>query len=144
MDENAYRQAVATSIARPCPFEKSILTHCTACSQAEKHNLAEREIVACSEAASLDRCLALHDALRHNFSFALHRRDTEDPLTHAQQMRIQCGGLKALQFMLDGGDEVSDISALASHAQQQFGELADYPYSKIVQFANAFYKARQA
>ena len=142
MDENAYRQVLSTSIARPCPFEKSILTRCAACSRAEKHNVAEREIVACNDDASMASCVALHDALRHNFTFALHRRDVDGPLPHAQEMRIQCGGLKALQFTLDGSAEVSDVAGLVWQARQKYGELPDYPYSRIVQLANVYYKPR--
>ena len=142
MDENAYRQVLSTSIARPCPFEKSILTHCAPCSLAEKHNVAEREVVACGDQASLERCFALHDALRHNFSFALGKSTSDGPLTHAQEMRIQCGGLAGLQFAVDGNDEVSDVSALAKLALQKYRELADYPYVQIVQSANRLYKPR--
>jgi len=142
MDENAYRRVLSTSIARPCPFEKTILTRCAACALAEKHNVAEREVVACSNELSFERCVALHDALRHNFAFALHKHHIDGPLPHAQEMRIQCGGLRALQFMLDDIGEVSDVVALVVQAHQEFGSLDDYPYSKIVQLANGFYKSR--
>lgn len=142
MDETAYRQVLSTSIARPCPFEKSILTRCTGCAQAEKHNVAEREIVACSNEASLELCVALRDALRHNFTFALGRLHIDGPLPHAQEMRIQCGGLRGLQFTVDGTNEVNDVSALVWQARRQFGELADYPYSQIVHLAKVYYKAR--
>jgi len=55
MDETAYRQALTTSIRRNCPFEKTVLTQCAACSRAEKHNIAEREIVACNNAEAHQR-----------------------------------------------------------------------------------------
>jgi hypothetical protein len=142
MDENAYRQVLSTSISRPCPFGKSILTRCVSCSLAEKHNVAEREVVACSDEASLELCVELHDALRHNFAFALHRRDTAEPLTHAQEMRVQCGGLKGLQYSLDESGDVSDVAGLVALAIQKFGELADFPYSLIVKNANIVYKGR--
>ncbi|MBI5430725.1 MAG: hypothetical protein HY938_09760 [Nitrosomonadales bacterium] len=142
MDENAYRQVLSTAIARPCPFEKSILTRCVTCSLAEKHSVAEREVVACSDEASLERCVELHDALRHSFAFALHRRDTADPLTHAQEMRVQCGGLKGLQFALDRGSEVIDVAALVSRARQEYGGWAGFPYEQIVQWAAGNYRPR--
>jgi hypothetical protein len=142
MDENAFRQVLSTSISRPCPFGKSILTRCVSCSLAEKHNVAEREVVACSDEASLEHCNELHDALRHSFAFALHRRDTADPLTHAQEMRVQCGGLKGLQYSVDESDEVHDVAGLVALARQKFGELADFPYSLIVKSANIVYKGR--
>jgi len=142
MDENTYRQLLSTSIVHPCPFERSILTHCAACSQAEKHYIAEREIVACGDEASLELCVTLREALRHNFTFALGKLHIDVPLPHAQEMRMQCGGLKALQFMQDGSDEILDIAGLLQLAQQKFGSIADYPYSKIVQFAMRQYKSR--
>ena len=142
MDESAYRQALTTSIPRHCPFEKSVLTNCAACSKAEKHNIAEREIVACNNAEALERCIALRDLLRHNFTFALGRLHIDGPLPHAQEMRMQCGGLRGLQFTLDGNDEVSDVAALLVMAQHKFGELVDFPYAQIVRLANTLYKAR--
>jgi hypothetical protein len=141
MDENAYRQ-VSTSISRHCPFEKSILTRCVTCSLAEKHNVAEREVVACSDATSLEQCVELHDELRHNFAFALHRRDTGYPLTHVQEMRVQCGGLKGLQFALDSNVEVGDVADLVSRARQAYGEWAGFPYAQIVQWAAGNYRPR--
>jgi hypothetical protein len=142
MDETAYRQALTTSIPRHCPFEKSVLTHCAECSRAEKHNIAEREVVACNSAEAQKDCVALRDSLRHNFKFALGKLHIDGPLPHAQEMRIQCGGLRGLQFILDGNDSVPDISALMAMAQQKFGELADFPYAQIVRFTNTHYKAR--
>lgn len=142
MDETAYRQAITASIHRYCPFEKSILTHCAACSKVEKHNIAEREVIACNSAEAHERCIALRDALRHNFTFALGKLHIDGPLPHAQEMRMQCGGLRGLQFEMDGADEVPDIAALLVRAQQKFGELANFPYTQIVRSVNVHYKAR--
>ena len=142
MDESAYRQALTSAIPRYCPFEKTILTHCAACSKAEKHNIAEREVVACSSAASHERCIALRDLLRNSFTFALGKLHIDGPLPHAQEMRMQCGGLRGIQFLLDGDDEVRDVAELLERAQTQYGELAELPYSQIVQRANSFSKAR--
>ena len=142
MDETSYRQILSANIQGACPFEKSILSGCAACSKAEKRNIAEREAVACNDREALDRCIALRDLLRHNFAFALGRPHIDGPLPHAQEMRVQCGGLKGLQYALDESDEVRDVSALAVMAQQKFGGLADFPYSLIVQRANIAYKGR--
>ncbi|HEY0665667.1 MAG TPA: hypothetical protein VGD24_06355 [Gallionella sp.] len=142
MDETAYRQVLTTSIGRPCPFEKSILTCCAACVLAEKHNVAEREVVACGESESHALCVALRDALRHNFTFAVGRLHIDGPLPHAQEMRLQCGGLRGMQFTVDGTNEVNDVSLLVRQARRKFGELADYPYSQIVHLAQVYYRAR--
>jgi hypothetical protein len=142
MDETAYRQALTTSISRYCPFEKSVLTSCAACSRAVKHNIAEREIVACNDEKARGLCMALRDLLRRNFTFALGKLHIDGPLPHAKEMRMQCGGLKGLQYMLDGNEEVSDVTALIEMAQQRYGNLAGLPFSLIVQLAKDLYKGR--
>src|SRR5665647_3881243 len=68
MDETAYRQILSSSVPSACPFEKSILSGCAACSKAEKRNIAEREIVACNNAQALERCIALRNLFRINFT----------------------------------------------------------------------------
>jgi hypothetical protein len=142
MDETSYRQILSANIQGACPFEKSILSNCAACSKAEKRNIAEREVVACNDREALGNCMELRDMLRHNFAFALRRPRIDGPLPHAQEMRMQCGGLKGLQYSLDESDEVRDVSMLVAMAQQKFGGLSDVPYSLIVQRANIVYKGR--
>ena len=135
MDESAYRQALAVSILRPCPFEKSVLTNCVACSKSEKHNIAERENVACNSAETHQRCIELRDLLRHNFTFALGKSHIDGLLPHAQEMRMQCGGLRGLKFVLDNSEEIHDVAALLEAALHKYGELAELLYSQIVQRA---------
>lgn len=142
MDETAFRQALTISIPRYCPFEKSVLTHCAACSKAEKHNIAEREVISCNSAKAHQRCIAFRDSLRHNFTFALGKSHIEGPLPHMQEMRMQCGGLRGLQFAQDGNDEVGDVAALLEMALQEFGSTADFPYVQIIRWSNTHYKAR--
>lgn len=141
MDEAAYRQALTTSIRSLCPFEKTVLTNCAACSKAEKHNIGEREIVACNNAESYGRCIALRDLLRHNFTFALGKLHIDGPLPHAQEMRMQCGGLRGLQAAMGGTAEVEDVDTLLVKAQQKIGDFADFPYSQIIRWATVHYKA---
>jgi hypothetical protein len=142
MDESVFRQMLSELNGRPCPFAKTILTRCAGCSKAEKRNIAEREVVACNSEHAHERCIALRDLLRHNFTFALGRLHIDGPLPHAQEMRMQCGGLTGLQLVFDDTDEVRDIDELLIMAQQKFGELADFPYSQIVRLANIHYKPR--
>jgi hypothetical protein len=142
MDESVFRQMLSELNGRPCPFAKTILTRCAGCSKAEKRNIAEREVVACNSEHAHERCIALRDLLRHNFTFALGKLHIDGPLPHAQEMRMQCGGLTGLQLVFDDTDEVRDIDELLIMAQQKFGALADFPYSQIVRLANIHYKPR--
>lgn len=109
---------------------------------AVKRNIAERELIVCNSENAHDRCIALRDLLRHNFTFALGKLHIDGPLPHAKEMRMQCGGLKGLQLALDDSDEVHDIDVLLTMAQQKFGGMADFPYLQIVQYANNHYKSR--
>lgn len=109
---------------------------------AEKHNIAEREVVACSNAEAHQRCIAFRDSLRQNFNFALGKSHIDGPLPHAQEMRMQCGGLRGLQFAQDGDDVVGDVAALLSLALQRFGEVRAFPYEQIVRWSNTHYKSR--
>ena len=142
MDETAYRQVLSSTASSACPFEKSILSSCAACSNADKRNIAEREIVACNNAQALERCIALRNLFRVNFTFALGRPHIDGPLPHAQEMRMQCGGLKGLQVVLDDSDQVADVADLLEKSQQKFGSLSDFPFEQIVRLAKIRYKFR--
>jgi hypothetical protein len=142
MDETAYRQTLTAAIPRNCPFEKTILTHCAACVEAEKHNIAEREVVSCNRELAHERCNRLRELLRHNFVFALGKLHINGPLPHAQEMRMQCGGMRGIQFQMDGNDEVRNVSELLAMAERKYGGLEQLPFSEIIKRANAYYKAR--
>jgi hypothetical protein len=142
MDETAFRQRLAELHERACPFAKSILTRCAGCSKSLKRNIAEREIVVCASAEAHARCIELRDLLRHNFTFALGKLNIDGPLPHAQEMRIQCGGIRGLQILVDESEEVADIHKMLEAAQQKFGELEDFPYSQIIRLAKEHYKGR--
>ena len=142
MDETAYRQIYSEVIERPCTFEKAVLARCAGCDYSKRVQIAEREAVTCQNAASLSRCTSLHDHLRHSFSFALGKVCDDAPLPHAQEMRVQCGGLKGLQHVLNGNADVDNVDALLGSMLQKWGELAEIPYSEVVHAATLCYKGR--
>ena len=142
MDEDAFRHMLDEVIERPCVFEKAILTCCVKCGRAERMQIAEREAVTCQDGQSLSRCTELHDGLRRSFAFALGEMRSDIALPHAQEMRVQCGGLKGLQDVLTGSAEVEDVDALLQDSMRQFGTLADFPYSQVVHAAAQNYKGR--
>jgi hypothetical protein len=142
MDEAAYRQKFVEVVARPCAFEKALLARCVGCERAQRIQIAEREAVTCRDAASHARCVALHDALRHGFSFALGTLHDDTALPHAQELRVQCGGLKGLRQVLDGASEVENVDALAVNALRQWGDWAGAPWSEVVHAAAQNYRGR--
>ncbi|MFA7400683.1 MAG: hypothetical protein WCZ98_09395 [Sideroxydans sp.] len=105
--------------------------------------MAEREIVACNVDAHRARCITLYQLLRSNFSFALGVAHIDEQLTHAQEMRLQCGGLKGLQFVVDGSDEVVDVVRLLDAVEQRFVTLEQLPFQEVVQAAQAHYQYRR-
>jgi hypothetical protein len=80
--------------------------------------------------------------LRRSFSFALGTLRVDTPLPHAQEMRVQCGGLKGLQDTLSGSAEVENVDQLLQSALRQWGEIEDIPYSDVVHAAATAYKGR--
>ncbi len=142
MDETAFRQKFSEMIERPCTFEKAILARCVECKCSERIQIAEREAVACQNQASLSRCTSLHGHLRHAFAFALKNMHEDAALPHAQEMRVQCGGLLGLQHVCNGRAEVENVDALLESVLRQWGELAALPYSEVVHAAALCYKGR--
>lgn len=132
-NEDAYRDARKSVNPTPCAFEKAVLARCIACSKAEKHLLAERETVNCSDAAAQARCNELKTLLRGHSAFALKIPRIGSQLPHAKELKIQCGGLKGLQTAVSGTNEVEDTFALIESALSHHGSLETFPYSDIVQ-----------
>jgi hypothetical protein len=143
MDEAAFRQKLSEMLERPCSFEKAVLARCVSCAQSQKFQIAEREAVKCQKPASLSRCISLHELLRHNFSFALGKVHDEEVLSHVQEMRVQCGGLKGLQYVLEDDAEVDDVNELVDSLLQKWGEFGEIPFSEVVHAAALIYKGRR-
>jgi hypothetical protein len=142
MDETAFRQKLSEMIERPCTFEKAILARRVECKRSQRIQIAEREAVTCQNQASLSRCTSLHDQLRHGLAFALKNVHVDSVLSHAQEMRVQCGGLLGLQHVFNGHAEVENVDALLESVLQQWGDLAAMPYSEVVHAAALRYKGR--
>lgn len=142
MDETAFRKKLSEAVDRPCSFEKAVLAGCVSCARSGRIQIAERESVTCQCASSFSRCSVLHKYLRHSFAFALGKMHDEEILPHAQEMRVQCGGLMGIQQLLDGSTAVDNADALLDGALQQWGDLAAIPYSGVVHAAALSYKGR--
>lgn len=144
MDETAFRAALTGAVALPCPFGRAILRRCAACNRSTQVQIAERELIACRDDASHSRCKELDEHLRACFAFALGKGRITGPLTHAEEMRVQCGGLQGLQQVLDGTTDVEDIDKLVGNALQRWGRLDLIPYSEVVHAAVATHRKRRS
>jgi hypothetical protein len=142
MDETSFQRKLSEMTERPCTFEKAVLAGCVGCKCVERLQIAERESVTCMNQASLSRCTSLHEQLRHSFAFALKNLHEDAALSHAQEMRVQCGGLLGLQNVLDDGTEVENVDALLDSVLQRWDGLSEIPYSEVVHAAALCYKGR--
>jgi hypothetical protein len=143
MDEQAFRQRLASLAQRCCPFAKAILSDCVACSQSDRVQIAERELVVCETEASHSRCEELHELMRHGFGFSIGVLDDAAPIPHAHEMRIQCGGLKGLSRVKRGTEAVDDVDGLLRQVAPNTDALQGLPLSAVVHAARECYKGRR-
>jgi hypothetical protein len=131
-NEDAYRQARKACIELSCPFERALLSCCVVCDRSRKLNLAEREAIACSDAAVREHCLTFYQALHENAQFAL-KINPDSPWPFGKEIRAQCGGVRGLAAVLGGtDDESTDIAATVLQSRERFGACAEFPYSEIM------------
>ncbi len=139
MDERQYRNTYNNINPQRCVFEKAINSRVCNCNRSQRFNLADREGVACKSESALKRCDRLLQTLHENARFALHRIDINQ-LGHAQEIKIQNGGLLGLQTELENtkNEIVLDIDTVVKKAENQYGSIEKFPYSKIMQVISTY------
>ena len=152
MDEDQYRKTYQEVNQQRCVFEKLILLRYGSCQNAEKLFLAEREAMACHSTAGQTQCLQLLNELRQNARFSLHLTSLDGPLPHAQEIKVQAGGIFGLQQALKKEDTantanlsdeklrfdeeqkkpIDNVSQVIEQGLDKFGDFSNFPYSEIV------------
>ena len=117
----------------PCVFERALVARHAACELAVRHQIGERETVACAQPVARAMCARMAALLRDKSAFALGITGTQRVLPHAMVMKIQCGGLDGLKAVLDAGAVAPDVRRLVRLAQERYGDLAALPFSEIMQ-----------
>ena len=131
-NEDAYKLARKAYIEHSCPFERALLSRCVGCDRSRKLNLAEREAIACGDAAVREHCLSFYQALHENAQFALKIKP-DAPWPFGKEIRAQCGGVRGLAEALGAmADETTDIAATVLQGKEHFGGCAEFPYSEIM------------
>ncbi len=145
MDEREFKKAYTEVNDRPCVFTKAILRRCAACSRSQKVFIAEREAVACQSPGGHQRCGELVAQLRENALFALRLKQLDGPLPHGKEMKVECGGLLGLSSVATGEDteQVEDIDALVNESLECWGDLEQFPYSRIAQWVVKYQPRRK-
>ena len=119
----------------PCAFDLALLAGCAECHLAGQTHLGERILVGCRDSASSGRCGELLDRLRENAGFVFRRRGASAPPTHAEALRLRCGGLAgvARQVITDfDSDRVADIDVLAERIWQTPGGPDALAWDRVV------------
>jgi len=133
----------ASCCCRPagaCVFSKALLARSANCGCAQRRSEAEGEWIACSKPVALVNCTTLLALLRERSTFAL--KLPRGPLVHAQALKLQCGGVQALQAALTTSDD--DVHALVQQAQQRWGSLTELPWPTIVRELAAWQPRRRS
>jgi len=119
MDEKHYKETYSSINPTRCVFEKAINSRICNCSKSQRFNLADREGVACTSKSYLSRCDNFLSQLHNNARFALQRLELNQ-LGHAQEIKIQNGGLLGLQREFNDNEKVEDIQAVITVAEKKF------------------------
>jgi len=141
MDEAAYRRQRAQTNSTPCVFQGALQARGAECELMAQRSLAEREVVSCTKPPARINCETLLNLFHERATFPLHLQPGV-PLTHAIELRLQCGGLLGLQKALASNS--LDVHQMVQLAQTRHGGLAELPWSQIVDSIKSWQPRRRA
>lgn len=122
-----------------CPFSKPIIGNWCRCPHAKVYERCSGKLV-CMRAAELrSACMSLVDLLKTNARFVLGMSDNETELSHAQLMKIRCGGLLGMQRVLDPGNAKPPVvREIIAAVEMRYGDVENFPFNDIVKEIQAF------
>jgi len=130
MDEPLPPGSLCCDSDRACVFAKALLSHTATCELAQRHAVAERVLVECPSPVARTNCGTLAALMHERARFALRLPPAGRPLIHMQALRLQCGGLTALQQVLGSGER--DVHRMVGCAHERHGSLTDLPWAALV------------
>lgn len=135
MEETEYKSTYQSIAKVRCVFEKALTNNLCQCPLAQHFWLADREGYSCRELEASANCADLLKNLRHNSRFVLKLAEIDDQLPHNMEIRVQAGGLRGLQAVVDASqaEPVGDVHMLVEQLLQRWGSLDALPYDRIVQ-----------
>jgi hypothetical protein len=118
--------------AQACVFSKALVARAATCQLAQRTCAGEGEqsVLSCTSPAARGTCGTLAALLHERARAALRLPPPGRPLIHVHALRLQCGGLAALQQVLVAPD--ADVHTLVAGAQARHGELTALPWSSVV------------
>jgi hypothetical protein len=117
-----------------CPFSKPILGVWCHCQYAKLTDRCSGKM-ACTRSSDLQgSCLELDHAFKANTRFILGINNEDVELTHAQLMKIRCGGLLGMQRVLNiASDQAVAVREVIDKIIYYYGSIECFPYNEIVQ-----------
>lgn len=129
MGDDATSGCCETS-AQACVFAKALLARQAVCECSARRAFGEREGVECGSPVARTNCGTLAALLHERARFALHLPPPGRPVMHVQALRLQCGGLSALQQVL--GSSTADVHRMVAQAHEHHGSLTELPWQPLV------------
>jgi len=116
-----------------CPFSKPIIGDYCRCPHAVLAERCSGKMVCSRDDELRASCDELVDLFRQKAHFVLSISSIDSELTHAQSMKIRCGGLLGMQRVMGlvSGD-VPMIREMMNTAEKEYGSVAEFPFSEIM------------
>jgi hypothetical protein len=118
-----------------CPFKKTLLSKEFACQCSSITHLPTGCNIVCENDKACDDCNVLMTHLINAARFTLQFQPDTDSLTHGKLLKIQHGGLKGLEKLLQHHGEratTQNISILVSSVEHYWKGFENIPYEKIL------------
>lgn len=113
-----------------CVFSKALLAQQAGCTLATRRDLGEQLLLECRSPLARTNCGTLAALMHERARFALRLPPPGRPLIHVHAMRLQCGGLAALQRVLECDGR--DVHQMVGLAHERHGSLTELPWRPLV------------
>jgi hypothetical protein len=126
-----------------CPFSKPIIGNWCRCPHARLAERCSGKMDCTRPQDYLDSCQALVELLRERSRFVLRLGENDSEMTHAQLMKIRCGGLLGMRRVLGLGSEPPAVREVIDAANWRYGAVEAFPFSEVVADIQAFRHRRR-
>ena len=122
-----------------CPFSKAIIAGWAKCPYAKIYNHPAGKMRCLQAKDRLNACQQLDSRLKENARFIFSIRDAKAPLTHAQLMKIRCGGLHGMSHQL-GHDlqSIPTVPQILEEIDDKHKDIGNFPFGNIVKDIQSF------
>lgn len=116
-----------------CPFSKPLIGQWCQCPHARLADRCSGKMICNKEAQLMNSCLDLVNQLTQKSRFILNLKAQDIELTHAQLMKIRCGGLQGMHRLLGFNQaDIPDVRLLIDTISQKYAEIQYFPFEMII------------